>query len=91
MTNKKVIEFWIVNPLLELRGSNLISLGNNKLYSYNTCIAEYYAGKFIINKTHYSSTSTKHQNCIINTLNNLNYKYILVTNIPINSTNLLKI
>ena len=35
-----------------------------RVYSYNTCIAEYRNGEWIINRTKYSVTTTKHQSIV---------------------------
>lgn len=40
----------------------------DRLYNYATCIAERYAGGFIVNVTKYSPTTSKHQNRLLRLL-----------------------
>ena len=47
-------------------GSNCFSTGE-KLFSYETCIAQWLRGTLYINKTKYSPTTSKLQNYLYNT------------------------
>lgn len=61
-------------------GSNLVSTGD-KLFSYNTCIAQWYSNIIIYNETKYSPTTSRHQSYLRNALtynigwvvNNINF------------------
>lgn len=59
ISNEKVVECFIQHKYAQSR--NLKSTGV-KLYSFDTCIAQWYAKDgIIINKTKYSQTTSKHQ------------------------------
>lgn len=78
MRNIEVIEKFIYGYIGS--GNNLISAGD-KLYSYQTCIAERSRKGFIVNKTKYSVTTSKHVGMLLRKLSNLdNIKF--VDNIP---------
>lgn len=68
-------------------GSNLNSCGD-KLFSYNTCIAQWVDDLLYINMTQYSSTTSKHRNMIFSIYPVKTY--VQVVNVPINSHNLCK-
>lgn len=75
-------------------GSNLYSTGD-KLVNYNTCIAQYYEENnkpiYILNKSKYSFTTSKHQNALERLLClKYAYKIIRVMSIPKNTLDLLK-
>ena len=84
MKNKNVVLNFINK--LPAYNTNLRSI-NNKLYSYNTCIAEYLGfidgcETIIVNKTKYSKTISTIQNMLINTLNHLGiYRVYIVDNV----------
>lgn len=80
MKNKEVIKKFIFFKENN-RGSNLYAI-DNKLYSYNTAIAQYVNDIFIFNNTKYSRSTTRWQNVIKDflQLNQLPYKEIY--NIP---------
>lgn len=69
MRNKEVIENFIAGRVGS--GGNLTS-ADGKLYSYQTCIAEYTRKGLIINKTKYSVTTSKHVGMLLKRL--CNYK-----------------
>lgn len=50
-------------------GSHLVSTGD-KLFSYNTCIAQFNGHALILNETKYSVTTSKHQNYLRNAVTN---------------------
>lgn len=58
MKNKDVVRRFIDKEFAS--GSNLYSSGN-KLFSYNTCIAQWWNDMIIINDTRYSSSTSRHQ------------------------------
>lgn len=77
----------VVNKFLRCEcasGSNLNSSGD-RLFSYNTCIAQWLDDILYLNMTQYSPTSSKHRNMIVN-------KYqgciVRILNVPINSHSL---
>lgn len=58
MNNKEVCKAFSYKE--KATGSNLMSTGD-KLFSYSTCIAEWDGAYLILNKTKYSTTTSKHQ------------------------------
>ena len=58
MKNKEVCKEFIYHKVAS--GSNLVSTGD-KLFSYNTCIAQWYPVGIIYNETKYSPTTSRHQ------------------------------
>ena len=48
-------------------GSNLVSTGD-KLFSYNTCIAQWHPHGVIYNETKYSPTTSRHQSYLRNAI-----------------------
>ena len=84
MKNKNVVLNFINK--LPAYNTNLRSI-NNKLYSYNTCIAEHLGfingcETIIVNKTKYSKPTSIIQNMLINTLNHLGiYRVYIVDNV----------
>lgn len=78
MKNIEVIEKFINGCIGS--GGNLTS-ADGKLYSYQTCIAEYTRKGLIVNKTRYSVTTSKHVGMLLKRL--CNYKVIhFVEDIP---------
>ena len=59
MTTKEVI-FAFTEKRKAVGGSNIHSYGD-KLFSYNTCIGQWYNDCVILNETRYSITTSKHQ------------------------------
>lgn len=57
MKNREVVEKFFNGECAT--GSNLFSTGT-KLFSYQTCIAQWYRPYLVINKTRYSVTTSKH-------------------------------
>jgi hypothetical protein len=62
MTNLKTIRAFVNKE--EGHSLHIIS-ENNKLFSYATCIAQWYDDKIIINCTKYSLTSSKHKTMLL--------------------------
>lgn len=78
MKNKEVIEAFLKGGLANNSTGSLSSSGN-RLYSYQTCIAEYdEKGRLWYNKTRYSNTTSHHQGI----LRRLAGFYRVVDNIP---------
>lgn len=88
MKNKSVVLSFINKS--PAYSTNLRSI-DNKLYSYNTCIAEYLGfidgcETIIVNKTKYSKTTSTIQNMLIDTLNKLGvYRIYIVDNVDKNT------
>lgn len=73
MKNIEVIEKFINGCISS--GGNLTST-SDRLYSYQTCIAERTKNGYIINKTKYSVTTSKHVGMLLNQLHHTNVKYV---------------
>lgn len=58
MKNKEVCEEFMHHRIAS--GSNLVSTGD-KLFSYNTCIAQWHPHGVLYNETKYSTTTSRHQ------------------------------
>lgn len=83
MTNLEVVNKFIKR--LPAHALNLYSTGD-KLFSYNTCIAEYHLDMLLINNTKYSNTTSR-QLSILKQLLPTCYNTIIVyiEKIPINT------
>lgn len=86
MRNIEVIKQFLNKSSGNSDSGNLISTGD-RLFSYNTCIAEWIDDDdyVIINTTKYSSTTSRHQNML---KNKLIYSSIQLINVPINTRRL---
>lgn len=62
MTNLETIKAFSLGQIG--RALHLYSDGR-RLFSYDTCIAEYYNGRLIVNNTKYSMTTSKHRNSLL--------------------------
>ena len=60
----------------------------NKLYSYNTCIAQRMGPDIIINMTYYSNTTSRHRNMLLKYLTRYIPKKIYIDNVPIGTQDL---
>ena len=65
--------------------ANVRSIGD-KLFNYETCIAQRHEGKVIVNVTRYSVTTSKIQNCLLRELSD--YDVIKVASVPRGTRNL---
>lgn len=63
---------------------NLISDGI-KLFSYNTCIAEWTDDLVLFNVTKYSSSTSRIQSMMLRELQKSIHKFIFIDNVPINT------
>ena len=67
---------------------NLISDGV-RLFSYNTCIAEWTDDSILFNVSKYSSSTSRIQGMMLRELQKINtYKFIFIDNVPINTQKL---
>lgn len=90
MTNKQVINAFFDGH--NGYAGNLMSF-NDKLMSYNTCIAQRDGVNLYINQTKYSVTTSKHKGMVERCANNMagyGYKIIHVDDVPINTKDLIK-
>ena len=84
MRNQEVISEF-VNFAESAATANIRSTGD-KLFNYETCIAQRHGGKIIVNVTRYSSTTSKIQNYLLRELSD--YDVIEVTGVPIGTCDL---
>lgn len=91
MKNIEVIDCFLKD--IALRGSNIRSTGE-KLYSYDTCIAEKAVidgcSIMLVNLTMYSPTTSKHRNTLIRRLFGSTIVRKYVTGVPKGATNLIE-
>lgn len=87
MKNKDVAVLFIARE--KANGSNLTSDGT-RLFSYNTCIAEFEnINKLYINKTKYSSSTSRHQSYLNLAARRFNGSIEFVDNIYMNKQHLI--
>lgn len=86
MKNIEVIKFFLKGWLAKNWTGSLRSTGE-KLFSYNTCIAERANDCLFVNITKYSSSTSRIQNMLLEYLGS-SYKVKQVENVPINTQNL---
>lgn len=88
MKNKEVCKEFIHRRIAS--GSNLISTGD-KLFSYNTCIAQWHPHGIIYNETKYSPTTSRHQSYLRNAItHNIGWVgVVIVDNINFNTRDLM--
>lgn len=84
MRNQEVISKF-VNFAESAATANVRSSGD-KLFNYGTCLAQRHEGKFIVNVTHYSVTTSKMQGYLRRELSNK--VVIKVTSVPMGTRNL---
>lgn len=84
MRNQEVISKF-VNFAESAATANVRSNGD-KLFNYETCIAQRHEGKIIVNVTRYSATTSKMQNYLRRELSD--YDVIEVTSVPRGTCNL---
>ena len=78
MRNKEVISKFV--NFAELAATKNVRSTGDKLFNYNTCIAQRHEGKIIVNVTRYSVTTLKMQNYLLCELSG--YDVIEVTSVP---------
>lgn len=86
MTNKQVIDNFIGGRMA--KSLSLKSEGN-KLFSYDTCIAQMTVNSIIVNMTSYSVTTSKHRTLL---LREIRYRHhiVEVNDVPIEAQDLTK-
>ena len=78
MRNQEVISKFV--NFAESAATANVRSTSDKLFNYETCIAQRHEGKIIVNVTRYSITTSKMQNYLRREL--LGYDVIEVTNVP---------
>lgn len=86
-SNEEVIQAFVENKELENR--NLYSYGTT-LVNYLTTLAQRVDSGIIVNKTTYSTTTTKIQNELERQLHEAKIAYLVVTDVPFETKNLTK-
>ena len=76
-----------LNKKFYLSASNLRSI-ENKLINYNTVLGQWFDNTLLINTTHYSATTTKHQNELIRQAEQNNIHYYTVDGIAMGTKDL---
>ena len=57
-------------------GNYSLSSKSGRLFSYNTCIGEWYKGKLYVNLENFSITTSKHQGFMLSHIDNLSQVYV---------------
>ena len=87
-TNQKMVEHYIDvmtrGVVLKRKKVNNLTIEGNKLFNYNTIIAQYENGTLYINTTKYSMTTTRIQNLLKNESNYVYCKVVFVNDICLN-------
>lgn len=83
MRNIEVIKQFLNKSSGNSDTGNLISDGV-KLFSYNTCIAEWTDSLLLVNVTKYSRSTSRIQNMLIQELKS-RYSQLTIDNVPINT------
>lgn len=84
MRNIEVIKQFLNKSSGNSDTKNLISDGV-KLFSYNTCIAEWTDDFVLFNVTKYSRSTSRIQSMILRELKKLIHKSVSIDNVPINT------
>ena len=87
MRNIEVIKQFLNKSSGNSYTGNLISDGV-KLFSYNTCIAEWTDDFVLFNVTKYSRSTSRIQSMILSELKKLIHKSVSIDNVPINTQRL---
>jgi len=85
ISNNEVIDNFL-NKKFGFSGSS-VSSKQDKLFSYNTIIAQWFDDTLLVNNTKYSSTTSKTQGRLIRSINN-STRWFTVDNIEMNTKNL---
>lgn len=90
MSNNEVIDNFLGHKHYYLKNSTgSLHTYFNRLYSYNTCIAQFEKDTLFVNVTKYSVTSSMHVNKVLNKARSLNIPVFTVTDIVENSQKLI--
>lgn len=84
MRNQEVISKFV--DFAESAATANVRSTGDKLFNYETCIAQRHEGKIIVNVTRYSATTSKMQNYLRRELSD--YDVIEVTSVPRGTCNL---
>lgn len=68
--------------------ANSVSSENNKIFSYNTIIGQWFDNVLLINITKYSVTTSKHQNYLVSEANSKGAKWHTVSDISMGTNDL---
>lgn len=72
--------------------SSSVTVDHGRFFSYETVIAQYRNGEFIVNPTKYSMTTSRQRNKIISQLNACGIRFVYTKpNIPVRTMNLIKV
>lgn len=89
MKNKEVIGNFI-NKCEAINHHGSLRSTGDRLFSYNTCIAQWVDGTIWINVSRYSNTTSRHQNRLISKCGIFLLEVHLIENVPINTQRLWK-
>lgn len=85
MTNAEVVDKFLNHE----RGHSLnMDSTGEKLYSYNTCMAQFIDGNLVVNKTKYSVTTSRHMSYLNTLLQKYNIAHKTVTEVERNAYSL---
>lgn len=84
MRNIEVIKQFLNKSSGNSDTKNLISNGV-RLFSYDTCIAEWTDGFVLFNVTKYSRSTSRIQSMVLRELRKLIHKSVFIDNVPINT------
>lgn len=86
-TNDEVIEAFFKG---ELAHSTTLTTDGSRLFSYNTCIAQFDSVQetLYVNTTKYSSTTSRHQNKVLKEIDKNKYFCIFLQDVPRDANNL---
>lgn len=85
MKNSEVIDKFLDKEFNKCASS--VSSKQDKLFSYNTIIAQWFGDILLVNDTRYSSTTSKIQGILIRSINS-NIKWYTVDHIPMGTNDL---
>lgn len=87
-TNHDVVENFVKKNRESSKGFSIV-FRDNRLFSYDTCIAEWMKdGTLLVNRTKYSVTTSKYQNYLMYLLSSHTGKVVVVENVPRGAYNL---
>ena len=86
MKTKEVIDNFL-NKRFDYKASSLYSK-EDKIINYNTILAQWFGDTLLINITKYSTTTSKHQNRLVESADEKGIQYYTVSDIPMDINNL---
>lgn len=91
ISNKSLINAFIDGNCYTNSRNGSMCVQHDRLYSYNTCIAERALnGVIYVNTTKYSQTTSKQQSLLVRLLNDNGISYKKIGNLPWNVTSIAK-